>query len=76
MLAKARAITVTQRSEYADDTEASLDQMARDVATFLMWTAEPMLETRKQWGIKVLLFLIVFTGLLYATKRKVWANLH
>ncbi len=62
--------------EYADGTEATLEQMAGDLTTFLMWAAEPMLETRKQWGIKVLLFLIVFTGLLYAAKRKVWANLH
>ncbi len=61
---------------YADGTEASVAQMSRDVATFLMWTAEPMLETRKQMGIKVILFLLVFTGLMYAVKRKVWADLH
>ena len=62
--------------EYADGTAATVDQMARDVSHFLMWTAEPSLEERKQMGIKVLLFLIVFTGLLYAVKRKVWADLH
>lgn len=62
--------------EFADGTPATVDQMARDVSHFLMWAAEPTLETRKQTGLKVLLFLIVFTGLLYAVKRKVWADLH
>ncbi|MFQ5775482.1 MAG: cytochrome c1 [Kiloniellaceae bacterium] len=62
--------------EYQDGTPASPDQMASDVATFLMWTAEPDLETRKRMGIKVILFLLVFTGVLYATKRKVWADIH
>lgn len=61
---------------YADGTEASLDQMAHDVATFLAWTSEPHLEERKATGVMVLLFLLVFTGLLYAVKRKVWADAH
>ena len=62
--------------EYADGTEASLDQMAKDVANFLMWTAEPKLEVRKRTGVKVVLFLIVLTALFYAVKRKVWSDLH
>lgn len=62
--------------EYADGTEASLDQMARDVAHFLTWAAEPEMEWRKRMGLKVLLFLIIFTALLYAVKRKIWADLH
>ncbi len=62
--------------EYQDGTEASVDRMAADVAHFLMWTAEPKLEQRKQTGIKVVLFLLVLTGILYAIKRKVWADLH
>ena len=62
--------------EYQDGTEASVDQMAADVAHFLMWTAEPKLAQRKQMGIKVILFLLVLTGILYAVKRKVWADLH
>jgi len=61
---------------YADGTEATLEQMSADVATFLTWAAEPNLESRKQTGLKVMLFLIVLTGLLFATKRKVWAPLH
>jgi ubiquinol-cytochrome c reductase cytochrome c1 subunit len=61
---------------YADGSTASIEQMAGDVSTFLTWTAEPHLEARKQTGLKVLLFLIILTGLLYATKRKIWAHAH
>jgi ubiquinol-cytochrome c reductase cytochrome c1 subunit len=61
---------------YADGTEAILEQMSADVTTFLTWAAEPTLEGRKETGLKVMLFLIVLTGLLYATKRKVWAQLY
>lgn len=61
---------------YADGTEATAPQMAADVATFLTWAGEPTLEQRKQSGLKVMLFLIVFTGLCYATMRKVWADAH
>ena len=62
--------------EYADGTKATVKQMALDVSAFLAWTAEPEMEERKRLGIKVLLFLIVFTGLLYALKRRIWADVH
>ena len=61
---------------YADGTEATIEQMSADVTQFLAWAAEPTLEERKQTGVKTMLFLIVLTGLLYATKRKVWADVH
>ena len=61
---------------YADGTEATVDQMETDIAAFLRWTSEPQLEQRKTMGVKVILFLLVFTGILYAVKRKVWADLH
>jgi ubiquinol-cytochrome c reductase cytochrome c1 subunit len=61
---------------YADKTPATLDQEARDVSTFLAWAAEPELEERHETGVKVILFLIVMTLLLYAYKRKVWAAVH
>ncbi len=61
---------------YADGSTASVEQMSSDVATFLTWAAEPQLEARKATGLKVMLFLIVLTGLLYATKRRVWADAH
>jgi ubiquinol-cytochrome c reductase cytochrome c1 subunit len=50
--------------------------MAADVTHFLTWLAEPTLEERKQTGIKVMLFLVVLTGLLYAYKRRIWADVH
>ena len=50
--------------------------MARDVTTFLAWAAEPNLEERKQMGLKVVLFLIVFMGLMIAVKKRVWSNVH
>ena len=62
--------------EYGDGTPATVERMAADVATFLAWTAEPKMEERKSMGIGVMLFLLVFTGVLYAVKRKVWADLH
>ena len=60
--------------EYADGTEASLDQSARDVSAFLMWAADPKMEERKSTGVSVILFLIVMTGLFYASMRKIWAD--
>ena len=62
--------------EYADKTKATAVQMAVDLATFLAWTAEPELEERKRMGVKVLLFLLVLTGMMYAVKRKIWADVH
>ena len=62
--------------EYADGTKATLEQEAVDIVTFLTWAASPELEERKSLGIKVLLFLLVLTGLLYGLKRKIWADLH
>ncbi len=62
--------------EYEDGTPATLTQHARDVVTFLAWTASPELQDRKRMGIKTLLFLLVLTGMMYALKRKIWSDLH
>lgn len=59
--------------EYADGTEATLEQEAKDVSAFLMWAAEPTLESRKSAGITGVIFLIVLTVLLYLTNKKLWA---
>jgi ubiquinol-cytochrome c reductase cytochrome b/c1 subunit len=61
---------------YTDGTANTPEQVAKDVAAFLMWAAEPHLEARKRLGMQVMFFLIVFAGLLYFTKKKVWSNLH
>ncbi|CAH1664848.1 MAG: cytochrome c1 [Chelatococcus sp.] len=54
----------------------TVEQYSHDVAAFMMWAAEPHLEARKQMGFKVMVFLIVFAGLLYFTKKKIWAKAH
>ena len=59
---------------YDDGSPETVDQYARDVAAFLMWAAEPHLEARKQTGFSVMAFMVLFTGLVYLTKRKVWAG--
>ncbi len=59
---------------YDDGAPQTVDQYARDVSAFLMWAAEPHLESRKKTGFRVMVFLILFAGLMYATKRRVWAN--
>lgn len=59
---------------YEDGSDTTTSQYARDVSTFLMWAAEPNLEERKRTGIKVILFLLVFAGIMYAVKRKIWAD--
>ena len=53
-----------------------MKQYAIDVAAFLAWAAEPKLEERKRIGMQAMIFLIVLAGLLYFTKRKVWAAAH
>jgi ubiquinol-cytochrome c reductase cytochrome b/c1 subunit len=62
--------------EYTDGSPQTVDQYAKDVAAFLMWAADPNLEARHRIGFQVMIFLIVFAGLMYFTKRKVWAEVH
>ncbi|MHA1597339.1 MAG: cytochrome c1 [Alphaproteobacteria bacterium] len=62
--------------EYADGTKASRDQIAKDVTTFLTWTASPEMEERKRMGIKVMVFLFFLTVLMYALKVKIWRKVH
>jgi ubiquinol-cytochrome c reductase cytochrome c1 subunit len=59
---------------YDDDAPQTLDQYSRDVSAFLMWAAEPHLEARKKTGFVVMIFLVLFGGLVYLTKRKIWAD--
>jgi len=61
---------------YADGTKATIEQEAHDVVTFLTYIANPEMEQRKRIGVKMVLFLLVLTGLTYAVKRKVWADVH
>ncbi len=59
---------------YDDGTPQTVDQYSRDISAFLMWTAEPHLEDRKKTGFVVMVFLLLFGGLVYLTKRKVWSD--
>ena len=59
---------------YADGTEATVDQMAKDVSAFLMWTAEPQMMARKKAGFLGVLFLGLLTTLLYLTNKRIWAG--
>jgi ubiquinol-cytochrome c reductase cytochrome b/c1 subunit len=61
---------------FDDGAPATVPQYAHDVTTFLMWAAEPHMEQRKRIGLQVFVFLILFAGLMYFTKKKVWANAH
>ncbi|TAK49889.1 MAG: cytochrome C [Xanthobacteraceae bacterium] len=61
---------------YEDGSPQTLEQYAKDVTAFLMWTAEPHLEARKRLGLQVMIFLLVLSGLLYFTKKRVWASAH
>jgi cytochrome c1 len=61
---------------YADGTKATIAQEAHDVATFLAWASEPKMEERKQLGFPVIIFLLVFAGVLFAAKKKLWADVH
>ena len=62
--------------EYNDGTPATIEQMTLDVTQFLAFVAEPKLEERKQMGVKVVVFLIILTIMLYFVKRQVWRNVH
>ncbi len=64
----------TDGVEYTDGAAASVEQQAWDVVNFMQWAAEPEMEERKKLGFKVVIFLIILSALLYAGKRKMWAN--
>jgi cytochrome c1 len=60
--------------EYEDGTAATVDQLGKDVSAFLMWASEPTLNQRKKLGLKVLLYMIILSVLLYMVKRAVWSR--
>jgi len=57
---------------FDDGAPQTLDQYSQDITAFLMWAAEPHLIERKRIGFQVMIFLIVLSGLMYFTKKKVW----
>ena len=73
-LAMAPPLTSEGQVVYADGTKSTVDQMAKDVSVFLVWTAEPKLENRHWYGFPVIIFLIVGTILGYLSYRHIWAE--
>ena len=60
---------------YADGTAASPEQMAKDVVTFLSWSAEPKLEERHKFGFRAIAYLIILTILVYFSMKKIWSRI-
>ena len=61
--------------EYGDGTNATVEQMSKDVTTFLMWAAEPHLESRHRMGFKAIVYLIILTILVYFSMKKIWSRI-
>jgi ubiquinol-cytochrome c reductase cytochrome c1 subunit len=61
--------------DYSDGTNASVEQMSKDVTTFLMWAAEPSLEARHQMGFKAIVYLIILTILVYFSMKRIWSRI-
>ena len=58
--------------EYSDGTKATVSQMSKDVTAFLTWTAEPHLEKRKRIGFKTIIYLLIFSVLVFLSMKKIW----
>lgn len=67
-------LTADGQVSYADGTKPSVDQMAKDVAAFLTWTAEPKLENSHRSGVAILLFLLIATWLAYLSYQHIWSS--
>jgi cytochrome c1 len=62
--------------KYEDGTPGTLQNYAKDVSAFLSWAAEPTMVERKKIGLRVIIFLIVLSTLLYFTKKRIWSDAH
>ncbi len=58
---------------YANEVPATVETMSMDVASFLMWTAEPKMMARKHFGFVAFFFLGLLAALLYLTNKRLWA---
>lgn len=59
---------------FDDGKPSTVAEEAKDVAAFLAWAAEPKMEERKAFGLGAMIYLLIFTGLLYASYRRIWRN--
>ncbi len=60
--------------EYSDGTQATTEQMTKDVTAFLVWASEPHLEAQHRMGFKAIIYLIILLTLVYMSKQKVWSR--
>ena len=60
--------------QYSDGTKATKEQITKDVTAFLVWAADPHLESRHKMGFKVFFYLIILLTLVYLSKQKVWSR--
>jgi ubiquinol-cytochrome c reductase cytochrome c1 subunit len=60
--------------DYADGTESTTQQMAKDITTFLTWASEPSLEVRHKIGFKVILYLIILAFVVHLSLKKLWSR--
>ncbi len=59
---------------FDDGTKSTVDQQAKDVVAFLTWASDPKAQERKQFGLGAMIYLLIFSGLLYASYRRIWRN--
>lgn len=75
-IAMAQQLTTDGQVQYQDGTKPTIDQMAKDVSAFLVWTAEPKLESRHVAGFATVIFLLIFCVLAWGAYKNVWRNVH
>lgn len=73
-ISMAPPLTAEGQVTYSDDTPATVEQMATDVATFLQWAADPKMAHRKSMGLAVIAFLLALSVLTYVTYKTVWRD--
>jgi ubiquinol-cytochrome c reductase cytochrome c1 subunit len=77
IIAMMAPLTADTTVEYPKDgPKPTVEQMAKDVTAFLAWASEPTMEERKRTGIKVMLFLLMLTGVFFVIYRRLWKNVH
>jgi ubiquinol-cytochrome c reductase cytochrome c1 subunit len=73
-IAMAQQLTTDGQVQYMDGTKPTVDQMAKDVSAFLVWTAEPELEWRHDAGFAAAIFLLIFCFLAWGAYQNVWRD--
>jgi len=59
---------------FDDGSPNKVKDEARDVAAFLAWASDPKAEERKSFGLGAMIYLLIFSVLLWFSYKKVWKN--